>query len=743
MYPVTREYSTQMRLPVREAIAHAEVFLGVFDRTAYIGASAEFPSAVFYSDPGNVIGSNEKKTGYATFETDGFRLDGEPLLIPSAGMEYKPQGYVSQELSGEDGSFQTPQIITVNLTGYHDMIGITLAFDPLFPSPTSVRITGYTDETAGAPVEISSPIPATLRSRTPFEQVNRFVIEILSGEPFSRARLNEIEFGIGYTYSDTDIVRISERHQGSPVSLSLPVSSLEVSLFNENAVFNVDSNSELHTFFAEGQPVSVDYSIDLPSGSVQRIPGGIWQLKGWSVDAFEAKLKMENVLTTIEKTSFYKGVYDGTKRTLAQLAETVFQDAGISEGGYFLDPYLYEIETSAPIPIVSHAEALQLIANAGLSKLFVDRNGRICIEAIVEGTPTPTTTTPQTFYGDVNTVLGAGNVRYMTFERNFAALDGTMVLLPDDETALLPAGYVGDSLSEGTHYPENELLLTWLAPTNVFTLTVIWGGSIPHSVDITPLVNGEWGEAYTIYPAEEMESYSVSFRHCTQLKVVLGESKTDGVRPRILRIAANQLSNFVLDDPQIFEGATGSMEIKLKDVLTYWISRTTGTEPVEIARQSGWTNGEVIELQHGLALDYTVLVEKDGEPVEGISVSAEHYAYVSYITLTGADQQEVDVVLSGRMISEQEVPITSTSAQTGENLEIVNPLFDAAGIAQNTADWVRNYYAKRIVYDDNIRGFPELEYGDYIYLSDGSSAVITNLELQYTGAFSGKIRLRR
>lgn len=48
-----------------------------------------------------------------------------------------------------------------------------------------------------------------------------------------------------------------------------------------------------------------------------------------------------------------------------------------------------------------------------------------------------------------------------------------------------------------------------------------------------------------------------------------------------------------------------------------------------------------------------------------------------------------------------------------------------------------------VVYESSIRGFPELDNFDTVYLWDGGSAVINSVELTYNGAFNQKIKLRR
>lgn len=76
-------------------------------------------------------------------------------------------------------------------------------------------------------------------------------------------------------------------------------------------------------------------------------------------------------------------------------------------------------------------------------------------------------------------------------------------------------------------------------------------------------------------------------------------------------------------------------------------------------------------------------------------------------------------------------------------MPLENPLFASEALAQEVADWVRDYYAGRVVYESNIRGFPELNNFDTVYMWDGGAATINSMEMTYNRAFNQKLKLRR
>ena len=77
--------------------------------------------------------------------------------------------------------------------------------------------------------------------------------------PYTRARLNELRYGVGYTFGNDEIIELAEKHTASPLSLSLPTASLSFTLYNEEGRFSVEGGTALQRFLAEGQDVPLSY----------------------------------------------------------------------------------------------------------------------------------------------------------------------------------------------------------------------------------------------------------------------------------------------------------------------------------------------------------------------------------------------------------------------------------------------------------------------------------------------------
>lgn len=748
MQPVTKQYKEIMRAPVREAKVHATVYFGMFDHTASEDATLAWSDETDFSQPGNLNAKAAITTSYAAFEPDQMRLDGAQSLLPSNAAARSTQGFVSTAISGAGGVFSPAPYIDIQFAVPHSMVGLSLNFDPAYDTPGQFTVLSYSGSTLIDEQPVTGEIAPYFTQEFLLEDIDRLVIRFdKTKKPGGRARLNRVRFGIGYTYSDQDLIVLTESHVGSPLSMTLPTSSLTFTLFNEDGRFDVDSDTALQRFLANGQRGVVDYGVDV-GGAVETVPGGIWTLESWRVNGTSAVFKLEDALAQLNKTTYEISAYDGEKRTLAALAEDVFADAGLAPAQYYIDPALSDVKTRAPLPIKTHAACLQLIANAGRCRLYVDRGGVVVLERLIADVAhTATSSTPQTPYSDAGTVLQDANALYATFEQSFMRLDGVQVLVPSSG-AYMDAGWTASAVSgQGGQVGANELVLTYSDPTSVFNVEIDWGACPPPAeARLSCRIDGVWKNATLIRPAETVEGYPVFFQHCNAVKLEVLALPEAGQRARVQKITASLMSDFVLSKDQIFDNPNGALEPKLRDVVAEWTlfgaeDDESDIASVEVELNSGW-----VRVAHELCLSPAIVVEPltGGPALPGdIVIDEQHYAYASYVRLTSATEQTVKVLLTGRKVTEAAHMVTAFANSTGEDLTINNPLLSSESLAQEVADWTRDYYAGRVVYESNIRGFPELDNFDTVYMWDGGAATINSSELTYTGAFNQKLKLRR
>uniref|UniRef100_UPI0032606B1E hypothetical protein n=1 Tax=Clostridium sp. NkU-1 TaxID=1095009 RepID=UPI0032606B1E len=154
----------------------------------------------------------------------------------------------------------------------------------------------------------------------------------------------------------------------------LPAIDFSLTVNNKNRAFDIENAESSVNFLEIGQDITVLYGQELDDGSVEWLPGATVQLKEWSADDEQMEFSATDRFDGMDGT-YYKGLYRPEGISLYDLTVDVFSDAGVDFRTYWIDPYLKSVKVVNPMPVVSHKEALQLIANAGRCILYQDREG--------------------------------------------------------------------------------------------------------------------------------------------------------------------------------------------------------------------------------------------------------------------------------------------------------------------------------------------------------------------------------
>ena len=149
---------------------------------------------------GNITGINvdDVKRRYVSFEPDFYRLDKALLIEPENEAEYMEQGWVTQQMSGENGQFSTPILLQIDFPSVqHGFYGFTFHFDSDDGSyPESVLFEAYNGGHFIVDEEISVTGPNVLLRP---EFVDGFDLLFLHfngmNKPFRRLRVGKIGFG--------------------------------------------------------------------------------------------------------------------------------------------------------------------------------------------------------------------------------------------------------------------------------------------------------------------------------------------------------------------------------------------------------------------------------------------------------------------------------------------------------------------------------------------------------------------
>ena len=109
--------------PVRD-VGYARITIGQFDNSGKLTMSSSDP--IFYSDISIITEGITVENSYSTWTGNGLRGDGRQRILPTS--EFATQGFISSNVSDENGEFADKPFIIAEFSEYRTMIGLTLVF---------------------------------------------------------------------------------------------------------------------------------------------------------------------------------------------------------------------------------------------------------------------------------------------------------------------------------------------------------------------------------------------------------------------------------------------------------------------------------------------------------------------------------------------------------------------------------------------------------------------------------------
>lgn len=314
---------------------------------------------------------------YATLDYGAWGLDG--------GYGYEDgtpdaPGYVTEVLSGADGSFTEYPTLRVDFGSRHDVLipGISITWSKALNGwATDFRVTVYNGNTVVAQKTVTGN--TALKSAVWIDLVGytTITIEILRwSHPYQRVRVQGIELGIQSVYVKTDLMGYEHTQSADMLSAVLPQNKISFSLRNDDNRWNPDNPTGLERYLAEMQELTVRYGMDV-EGDIEWIPGGKFWLSEWSTPANG----LEASFTAQDATVFMSSVYTGPRSgTLYDIAVAALTEADLPTT-YIVHDTLKDISTAlTEDDEYKISEVLQMVAHAGCCVFYQDRTGVIHIE---------------------------------------------------------------------------------------------------------------------------------------------------------------------------------------------------------------------------------------------------------------------------------------------------------------------------------------------------------------------------
>ena len=321
---------------------------------------------------------------YVTFEQNIWVLDGSGVVLPeNGGLE---TGFISEALGDEEGEFDTPPEVTIGFASTNGLRlkNVVIEWDRAFGDyAVTFDVVGllrgeevFTQHVAFNTTPISSMTIAQKVCDTLVVRVQKWSL------PYRRVRLDSLTVKHSLTYDKHLITKFEHYQEVDPLSASLPKSGARFSIDNTDDKlnpYNPDSDlygQLMHT--TDWAPIEVEYGFKF-GNTTEMIRGGTYYLTSWKApqNGLTAEFEVTDAIGRLQRSKYEEGTYHNAGVSLGTLARRVLTDTGIP---YDLDPVLDDIITVAPLPVLSKAECLQIIANAGRCTLSCGRDRVISIK---------------------------------------------------------------------------------------------------------------------------------------------------------------------------------------------------------------------------------------------------------------------------------------------------------------------------------------------------------------------------
>lgn len=762
MLTASKTYRQQIeKIPFRNH-SYMLVSIGVINQLAQ--AHAEITSETSYLSNNTLLFESElPQYRYATYEQNWWRADGEMLF---------PQEPQSAEYVFNQGSIakNTMSPITISFDTAYDIKGLTIAFPPdAYPTAFSVTNGSVTySYTNSSDFFTTTDIfdGSTYLTITP--------ISMLGGT--QRLHIEQMYMGVGVSFANNDITSVEKTEFVSPITESLPELNLSVTVQNYNGLWDVNNSSSSINYLESGQEVSIQYGYELDDGSIYWMDGGVCYLTQWSANSQEMSFEATDIIATLTD-KYYGGVVSPNGTSAYDLALAVLTDAGLDPDRYELDTYLHNVILYNPIPAVSHAEALQLIANAARARLRTDRtDGHIIMEFAAELEINPERmeieSNDATEYSNLPSVIeGQVQQDYAMYTLNYWTADGTMLFLPQNSTDYVVTGYSSEQLALGTGiYPEATLYpgaslypisvdpseqggygafdvnptvtVTLEASYTFYAVTLTFSANPPGSFIIHSYLSGELVESYLV--DEDIDLVTTIDHDFPELDKMVIEFVTAPVYNRIYldSIQFGEQTNFSFSKANTTARPIGTRDEKTKDLQVIKTIYSDGDELQQIISDTiDLTDADTYtfylsQASHG----YIPIIDKTTQ----LNIIASSAFYVTVDTSLFSGEHEI--AINGYTYNTAQTIYVQNLNTTGIIQQWENPLISEDGNASLIAEWIGNYLTNNAEYEVEYRGEPRLDAGDLAYLEndyvDGLMVRIENHGISFNGALHGTATCR-
>ena len=736
MQAVSSDYKRDISKKLRNR-SFMKVTVGVINQLAQRNAEIEFPDNYLYlSNFTRFLNGYVADPFYATGEQNFAKVDGSMYFAPPDRQDaLLNQGVISKNTMGE---------ITISFDYEYDLQGLTIDFG--IYQPVSFQII-----TKNETYQIDNNQDTYYR----FEEVIQgtdFVtikpLQMVGGQ--QRLRITRFWAGLGLVFNNNDIIDSTKDEFISPLSEELPAINLDLTIDNRSHKFDIENNLSSVNFLENGQQVVAEYGYELDNGKTEWMTGATLFLDTWDADDTEMSFSAIDRFAKMNGT-FYKGKYRADGISLYDLALEVISDADIDPRDYELDEYLKSIIVYNPIPVVTHAEALQMIANAGRCILYQDRSGKIYIKLSLSARRLPdmiASANEQHMFSQVSNILSPDpKNHYAVGNENYSRVNGSVYFLPGGSTQL-KTGFMSSHASDedGKFIVNPRIRIDLEGSYKSYGFQIYFAGNHPITIKLYSYLVDELQEEYEV----EVESNDLIIDHefpeLDRLDIEVIEGCPNN-NVYIDSVVFGEVTDYALTyDTELTQVPKGTLLNTTKDLYqSITIFSETSEADKEDYSETIEITGDETPITVTLSNASYNLSAKVGEQNAAILESGAYYAVIEIPQGLSGTQK---VSVTGKEYLVNSKTFIYTLNRTGETVKFENPLISYRDLAEEVTEWEGDYYFANKEYDIEYRGEPRIDANDIVFLEN---KVVPNMLVRiYShvlnfsgGALSGSITARR
>ncbi len=728
MQAVSNAYKQEMKKQYRDH-SYMRVSIGLINQEAQ--ASAYVPDQKKYTYYSNLtwpLNNYDVSELYEACDQDYSAVDGSMYFLPREPLDaILNQGIVTDDLLGE---------IEIRFPVQHDIKGLTVEFGKAYPVDFTIVSDEHTVEIAGNATghfvteEIFSG--ATFLRFVPAKMINGH----------GRLRIHRITMGIGIYFDNQKILSATKKERISPVMEDLPSIDLNITIDNKNRAYDIENEESAVNFLENGQEINVIYGQELDDESVEWMPGTTVYLREWSADDEEMSFTATDRFDGMDGT-YRRGKYYSDGISLYDLAVDVFDDAEIDDRTYWLDNYLKDVMVYNPMPVVSHKEALQLIANAGRCILYQNRNGNIFMKSSFIPDMQANSENEAYFSNTASVLEATEKSIYATPEKDHTEASATQFFLPYQGKNYLDVGYMSEAVAdEEGIFTDNPLVTIVLeARYKCFGLTLEFGGNHPSDMIFRSYLGEELVEEYKISSLSEVTVVSHEFPEFDKLQLEFLKG-TPFNRVNLKQITFGDSTDYELSyGKELTKTPKGTQLTKVRELQMIRTIYASGTEKRQLIKETIPAG----ETRHTFYLN-TAAYDYEIDAADDTTIQIiDSSAY--YVTVEVTGEADTEVIINGYEYNVTQAIVTSQLNPTGIVETWENPLVSTSKHATDLAEWVGDYLRSDREYNLEYRGEPRIDANDIAFLENkyvpDLLLRIYEHTLKFNGALSGTIKARR